>query len=123
MGKSERVRFADLRRAYRLIHECRDLGQDVALWSHHTVDNLSRFVCAQVGVLTCIRSQRAKPVGPQGLETLCDLGWSSPKHRSQWQQHYTTENRFQQAITFQRFVALPGRLVTRTRDQLAEDAE
>ncbi len=40
MGKSNRLRLRDLRDAYRLIGECRDLGDDVRVWREHMLRGL-----------------------------------------------------------------------------------
>ena len=43
MAKSDLLRVADVREAYRLIGECRDLGSDPALWQPRMFDGLSRL--------------------------------------------------------------------------------
>ena len=50
MSKSGRLRLSDVRQAYRLTHECRDLGHDPAAWPRHAIEQLARFVGARVGV-------------------------------------------------------------------------
>jgi hypothetical protein len=35
MGKSQRLRVSDLRAIYRLVGECRELGDDATAWRHH----------------------------------------------------------------------------------------
>jgi len=43
MPKSDLLRVADVREAYRLIGECRDLGTDPSLWQQHLFTGLSRL--------------------------------------------------------------------------------
>jgi DNA-binding CsgD family transcriptional regulator len=52
-----------------------------------------------------------------------DVGWSTAEQRARWYQSYHVEGNARRSITFQRFVALPGSLLTRTREQLMGDAE
>jgi DNA-binding CsgD family transcriptional regulator len=44
MSKSNRIRFRELRQAYRLLHECRDLGHDPPAWHAHMLVGLLRLV-------------------------------------------------------------------------------
>ena len=46
MGKSDLLRVQDVRSAYRLIGECRDLGSDPTLWQRRMIDGLRRLVGA-----------------------------------------------------------------------------
>ena len=50
MNKSRRLRLVDVRAAYRLIGECRDLGRDPACWLRHALNGLSRLLGARFGV-------------------------------------------------------------------------
>ena len=43
MSKSDALRVRDVRDAYRLIGECRDLGNDPALWHRHMFGSLCRL--------------------------------------------------------------------------------
>jgi DNA-binding CsgD family transcriptional regulator len=120
MGKSGRVRFADLRSAYRLIHECRDLGHDPAAWPRHAIEQLTRLVGAQVGLV--IQFRLAGPGEPPGVSVLHDHGWLTPRHRAYWYEHNILRREVVRAPTFQEFVALSGTLLTRRREQLVGDA-
>jgi len=46
MGKSDLLRVQDVRDAYRLIGECRDLGNDPAPWHRHMFGGLCRLIGA-----------------------------------------------------------------------------
>jgi DNA-binding CsgD family transcriptional regulator len=119
MGKSERVRFADLRQAYRLIHECRDLGHDVAAWSRHAVEQITRLIGTQIGIMAEPRFGASGEL--LGTTLLHDHGWSSPRQRAFWYQHYIVEREYARGLTFQRFTALSAPLLTRSREQLVDD--
>jgi hypothetical protein len=41
MAKSDLLRVNDVRAAYRLIGDCRDLGSDPALWIPHMLEGLA----------------------------------------------------------------------------------
>src|SRR5215831_16004140 len=116
MSKSGRVRLSDLRNAYRLIHECRDLGHDATAWPRHAVERLTRLVGAQVGVAAEFRP--TEPEELPGTRLFHDHGWSSPRNRDYWFQHYVRNGEYAQAPTFKQFARLPGPLHTRTREQL-----
>ncbi len=75
MGRSERLRLTDVRTAYRLIGEVRELGADRAAWSEHLLRGLARLVGAKVGLTSEARGWRAG-----ALRTLpvagTDVGWA-----------------------------------------------
>ena len=121
MSKSGRVRLGELRRAFRLVSECRDLGHDPAAWRRRLLEGLDALVGYQVGAAVRFRHDPAT-----GLPEACPLaehGWDSPRERSLWHENFLINRGFDWAITFRRFMALPGDLVTRTRGQLVEDRE
>jgi DNA-binding CsgD family transcriptional regulator len=47
MAKSDLLRVDDVRAAYRLIGDCRDLGSDPALWFPHMLEGLSQLLGAR----------------------------------------------------------------------------
>src|SRR2546426_11394732 len=49
MAKSDLLRVQDVRDAYRLIGESRDLGSDPALWHRRMLEGLCRLIGAPVG--------------------------------------------------------------------------
>ena len=55
MGKSRRIRLRDLRAAYRLLGECRDLGGEVRAWREHMLLGLRQLVAAQVAMAAEVR--------------------------------------------------------------------
>ena len=50
MGQSARVRAGDARAIFRLIGECRELGEDRTSWRQHLIAGLARAVDADVGL-------------------------------------------------------------------------
>ena len=120
MGQSKRVRFSDLRRAYRLIHECRDLGHDREAWGTHLAGCLPALVGDQVAMVSEIRF--GQPGGTPHQTFLFDHGWLCPRDREYWFERYIVQGGFAQASTFQKIATLPGPMVTRTRAQLMDDA-
>jgi DNA-binding CsgD family transcriptional regulator len=120
MSKSGRVRFADLRRAYRLIHECRDLGHDPTAWSRHAARALAPLVGAQFVLALHIRFGR--PGGVPDAALLHGHGWSSPRHWAYWYKRYVVSEQGVQLPALKQFATLSGPLITRTREQLVDDA-
>jgi DNA-binding CsgD family transcriptional regulator len=49
LGKSDLLRVQEVRDAYRLIGECRDLGSDATLWHGRMLEGLCRLIGAPVG--------------------------------------------------------------------------
>src|SRR3954468_3274837 len=62
MGKSRRLRLADVRAAMRLVGECRDLGYDPALWLRRAFEGLCGLVGARIVLGGEVRW--ARPAGP-----------------------------------------------------------
>jgi DNA-binding CsgD family transcriptional regulator len=120
MSKSGRLRLSDVRQAYRLTHECRDLGHDPAAWTRHAVEQVTRLIGAQIGVMAEPRIGASGEL--LGTTLLHDHGWSSSRQRAFWYQHYIVEREYARGLTFQRFTALSSPLLTRTREQLVDDA-
>ncbi len=83
MGKSRLVRLSDLRQAYRLIHDCRDVGHDPETWPRVLSQKLPRIVNAQIGlpgeIALGLPGQHAPAVA------FADHGWLMPAHRALWQ--------------------------------------
>jgi DNA-binding CsgD family transcriptional regulator len=119
VAKSDLLRVRDVRDAYRLIGECRDLGSDPALWQPRLLEGL----CTLIG--------GPSATGGEGL-------WLRPNHPvrvlSVYQAGFDARSR-QLYAAFHRelgparepiFCALqriPGQLVTRSRRQVLSDAE
>lgn len=121
MRKSQSLRRADLRRAFRIVGDCRDVGHDLAAWVHRAMDGLrlasnSVMVCAGYGP----DDRYAKGV----LEgrRLWDLGWQDDRERLAWLALLDGGRAFDHQ-THVRLFATPGRLVVRSRRRLVPDRE
>ena len=120
MGKSNRLRLRDLRDAYRLIGECRDLGDDVREWREHMLRGLCRLVGAELGMGAEVRE--GGPSWRPALHEPVDVGWSSDAARA----HFV---RYEEAYgpagdpTFLPCADLARPLVTRTREQIRKDRD
>jgi DNA-binding CsgD family transcriptional regulator len=116
MRKSGRVRLKDLRRAYRLIHDCRDAGHDHRAWPSILAEGLARLVDGQVVVMGEISF--GEHGVPATVRSLAQRGWQRPSDREHYFQKFIVDKDFGDVLTFQRFAALRGGLITRTREQL-----
>jgi DNA-binding NarL/FixJ family response regulator len=118
MSKSGRLRLGDVRGVFRLLGECRELGDDAQAWPFHMQAGLCRLTGAQLAV-----GGQVRLVGPQRLMTpihFADHGWPDPASRPQflaWLRDPWVLNN----LVVQRFHQLTGPCVTRTRQQLVED--
>ncbi len=122
MSKSGRVRLSELRRAYRLLHECRDLGHAPALWPVHALDGLAQLTGGCVGIMAEIGLGRPAPA--RGDRLLGERGWAGEKERAVWYNRFIIEEDWHRTcLTFVRFLARPRRFETCCREQLVGDAE
>jgi DNA-binding CsgD family transcriptional regulator len=118
MSKAATLRWRDVRDAYRLIGECRDLGSNPALWHRHMLDGLLHLIGVALATggealwqrpHTMVRPLSAYGVSIDGAAYKAFLAY----HRS----NGPTEDPLFRALR-----TVPGRLVTLTRRQLVPDA-
>src|SRR5262245_56426480 len=116
MAKVDLLRVQDVRDAYRLIGECRDLGGDPSLWQMRMFEGLShQFGTASTG-------GEGRLAGPKGgilPLTYFDFGFDAADKRN-----YLTYMREGGAAADPFVRALqrrPGGVVTRIRSQILED--
>jgi len=118
VSKSAMLRFEDLRGAYRLIGECRDLGSDPALWYPHMLEGVSRLVGAAAA--TGGEGKWGRPHGV--LEAVSVFGTGlDPRGRELYAEYMRRVTPAGDPI-FRALRRVPGRLVTRARRQLISDA-
>jgi DNA-binding CsgD family transcriptional regulator len=117
MGKSGRVRLSDLRGAFRLIGECRDLRADAASWRPHAFGGLCRLIGARAAVGGECRWHR--PAGVFVVLQLLDFGLTPAQFDSF--REFMRLCGLKNDPIFAPLNELTGRLVTRTRNQLVDD--
>jgi DNA-binding CsgD family transcriptional regulator len=111
MAKSDLLRFQDVRDAYRLIGECRDLGSDPALWQRQMLEGLCRLIGAPAA---------AGGEGRVGGISVFDTGFDSSGHERLMAYTHDLAPRADPILgALQR---VHRRLVTRTRRQLVSNA-
>lgn len=82
MGHSQRLRLKDVRAAYRLIGECREMSAASApdhAWWHHMLTELCPLVGAQVGIAGVFRNFGTPE---QQIVAVEDLGWTGRAERA-----------------------------------------
>lgn len=126
MMKSQRLRLTDLRDAYRLIGECREIAASVAVsaqmgfpWWRHMLEGLCPLVGAQVGIAGVFQGFGTTD---QRILAVEELGWAGQRERACFLQ-YQADGGEKRDPAFRQFAQLHGRLITRSRDQLLDDAE
>ena len=119
MSKSAQLRMRDIRQAYRLIGDCRDLGADPVLWQSHMLEGLSHLVGAAVATGGEGRWRRPaeSPVPVSGFSVGLDA------RGIERLMAYTRQNGLAEDPVFQALRHIPGALVVRTRGQVLSDAE
>jgi DNA-binding CsgD family transcriptional regulator len=120
MSRSQRVRFRDLREAYRIIGECAELGDDVGAWRMHLIQRSVCLVGGRVGM-----SGEARWIGkPRVLQPVAavDAGWGNEDERGIWV-HYMVEHGPAKDPIHQKVSQLTDRLITCTREQMLTDSQ
>ena len=114
MSRPDRVKPRDIRAAYRLIGECRDLGADADAWQKRLLEGLCAFLDAQVGI-----SGNMRRFGAGDAESLGSIriGWPDEQAERLWLD-YATNVPVERTPEYPALVGKHDRLVTRTRDQL-----
>jgi len=118
MSKAATLRWHEVRDAYRLIGECRDLGSDVALWHHHMLNGLRRLI----GVALATGGEglwpRPRTIAPRPLSA---YGVSIDGAAYEAFLAYHRANGPAEDPFFRALRTVPGPLVTLTRRQLVPD--
>jgi DNA-binding CsgD family transcriptional regulator len=120
MTSHTRLRLKDLRAAYRLIGECRELGHDVSAWRLHMLDGLRKLVGAQVGMhvqFDAFGTPDERVIAP------LDAGFLDASDRALWV-HYKRENDHRKDLFRLRYYAgFTGALRTRSLDSVIDARE
>jgi DNA-binding CsgD family transcriptional regulator len=119
MGKSDLLRVQDVRDAYRLIGECRDLSSDPALWHMRMLEGLCQLIGATAGAGG--EGIWARPVHPVRPFSSFDVGFDARGHERLMA--YMREIGPAGDPIFRAIRDMPGLVVTRTRSQLVRNAE
>jgi DNA-binding CsgD family transcriptional regulator len=117
MEKADLLRVQDVRDAYRLIGECRDLGSDPALWHQRMLEGLCRLVGAPVAVGG--EGRWKLPPSTSEVISAFDVGLDSRGHELLLAYH--RELGPDGDPLYRSLRHLRGRHVTRTRRQLVSD--
>lgn len=119
MSKSDLLRFHDVRDAFRLIGDCRDLGNDPDMWSRLAFQGLNGIIggCAATGGEgVWIRpNEAARPM------TSCDVGFDATSRR--YFLAFMRDGCLHGDPIFQRLQHLTGRLETYDRREHVSDRD
>ena len=118
MGKGDQLRVQDVRDAYRLIGECRDLGNDPASWHRRMFEGLCRLIGAPGA--SGGEGRWLRPGRP--LEPLSFFDSGLPPLNRERLAAYIRDKAHAIDPIWQALQRTPGRLITRTRRQLVPDA-
>ena len=119
MGESARLRLSDVRTVLRLVGECRELGDDPIAWRRHYLTALGKLLGAQVAVGGTWRI--VSPSGPPELLHNLELGFENQEQHAMWRT-FMNEGMVC-ADSFQQFARRPGKLITCTRQAVANDRD
>lgn len=118
MRKSDLLRARDVRDAYRLIGDCRDLGNEPTLWQTRMFTGLCQLVGAAVG--TGGEGFWMRPAHPIQPLSFIEVGFDS-RARELWIAYLRELGPKQDAI-FSALQNVPGSVVTRKRSAIISDA-
>jgi DNA-binding CsgD family transcriptional regulator len=117
MGRSNRLRLSDVRAAFGLIGECRDLGADSLAWQRHALDGLRRLIGARVVIGGEVRgTPQGQIVSVQPIE----IGLTPEEHTRVFDTYFLSGVVNPDPIS-EAFLRATHRLLTRTRSQLLPD--
>ena len=119
MGKSDLLRVQDVRDAYRLIGECRDLGSDPALWHSLMLEGVYRLIGAPSAAGG--EGRWVRPVSHRGQISAFDAGLDA--RTRELYIAYRRELGPPGNPIWRTLLKVAGRLVTRSRRQLVSDTE
>jgi hypothetical protein len=120
MAQSDHLRLADLRSAFRLIGECRELGADSRAWRAHMLAGLRDLTGARLALYLHIRDLATE--AEQILEPL-DSGFIDDAQRALWA-HYQQERAHRDDPFHQRYYrTFTGALRTRCLESVVPASE
>src|SRR4051794_33259332 len=86
MATSHPLKLRDVRAAYRLVGEVRELGAEPLAWRRHLLEGLSRLVGTQVG--QSLELPAPFDLGRMPEPGVLDLGWAGQAERDIWFSYY-----------------------------------
>jgi DNA-binding CsgD family transcriptional regulator len=118
VSKSDLLRVQDVREAYRLIGDCRDLGADPALWQPRMLEGMCRLVGVPVAA-----GGEGRWIRPhQPVQAISAFSAGLDDRGIELLTAYHRDLGPHQDPIFKALQQIPGRLVTRSRRQLVSDA-
>jgi DNA-binding CsgD family transcriptional regulator len=117
MTKSDLLRVQDVHDAYRLIGDCRDLGDDPVLWHRRMLDGLCRLIGARAA--TGGGGRWIRPDHEMDVTLAVDVGLDDRGHALYMA--YMRDLRPGGDPIFQALQRVPGQLVVCTRRQVVSD--
>ena len=121
MARSKRLTLREVRAAFRLVGECRELGADVTAWRRHLAAGSCRLTGAQVGLVGELEYSRRAYNHPLHVE---DVGWSCPADRRQVLDEFVASGLYGRDLSAERFFChRPDQFRTVRREQIIPDAE
>ncbi|HVO23453.1 MAG TPA: LuxR C-terminal-related transcriptional regulator [Candidatus Margulisiibacteriota bacterium] len=118
MSKADNLRVQDVRDAYRVIGECRDLGSQPGLWYRRLLEALSQLF----GVVQAAGGEAWWQKTGDGIKPISVYSASAEPAADEALHAYHQARGMGDDPVFQAVQQQPGNLVTRTRRQVVSDA-
>lgn len=103
MARSNRLTLWEVRKALRVVGECRDLGHDMRAWITHAMHGIQRMLPARVVLTAVAPAQGFQLIGQTQL--LLGLGWDGPTQEKEATDWMLKEQHLQDP-SFQRYQAI-----------------
>jgi DNA-binding CsgD family transcriptional regulator len=118
MPESGRLRLSDVRAAFRLLGECRELGGDFVAWRRHLLDGLRGLTGAQLALYLQLRDLGTEA---EAIAEPLDSGFLDSSHLKLWG-HYQQERAHRDDPFHQRYYRqFTGGVLTRRLEAVVDD--
>ena len=120
MAEPERLRLKDVRAAFRLIGECRELGGDAGAWRRHMLEGLRQLVGAQVAL--CMQLNEVG-TGAERISAPLDAGFLDVAGRALWEHYQREQAHRDDPFHLRYYSGFTGRLRTRRLGSVVDARE
>jgi DNA-binding CsgD family transcriptional regulator len=119
MGQSQRLKLRDVRSAFRLVGECRELGADSRVWRTHAHTRLCELLGCRVSIGGEVLDLWND--APRLPRQVIDLGWENDQEQAMWGSYMV--ERFKAGPVFHAMQEMTGHQRTCWRGQVVDDQD
>ena len=120
MADSGRLRLGDIRAAFRLVGECRELGADPMAWRRHMLEGLRELTGAQLALYMQIESLGT---GAEAIAEPLDSGFLDDAGRALWGHYQQSNAQRDDPFHLSYYRRFKGALLTRDLESVVDLSE